>query len=136
MNDGIILHATSVPNLNPNYEMIDAQLTTEIFGFFTPTKTEIAINLAYLPIRTTARENAAWISEFNIIMYSSASTNSEHKTRKEKVKWMAKQARLHSPNNSYSAKIFDFMLEHYNQKTPWEEIRDALHEKYQIHQED
>ena len=116
--------------------MIDAQLTTEIFGFFAPTKPEIAIDLAYLPIRTTARENAAWISEFNIIMYSLASMNTEHKTKKGKVEWMAKQARLHLPNNSYSAKMFDFVLEQYNQKIPWEKTRDALHEKYQIRQED
>ena len=136
MNDGIIPPATSAPNLNPHYEMIDAQLTTEIFGFFAPTRPEIAIDLAYLPIRTTARENAAWISEFNIIMYSLASMNTEHKTKKEKVEWMAKQARLHLPNNSYSAKMFDFVLEQYYQKIPWEETRDALNEKYQIRQED
>ena len=32
--------------------------------------------------------------------------------------------------------MFDFVLMHYNQKTPWEVTRDELHEKYQIRQED
>jgi len=136
MNNGVIPPETSNPDLNPHYEMIDAQLTTEIFGFFAPTKPEIAMVLGYLPVRTTARDNAAWISEFNIIMYSLASIKTEHKTRKEKVIWMAKQARLHLPNNSYSAKMFDFVLEQYNQNILWEDARNALHEKYQIRQED
>ena len=136
MNNGVIPPETSNPDLNPHYEMIDAQLTTEIFGFFAPTKPEIAMALGYLPVRTTARDNAAWISEFNIIMYSLASMKTEHKTRKEKVIWMAKQARLHLPNDSYSAKMFDFVLEQYNQNILWEDVRNALHEKYQIRQED
>ena len=55
MIQGIIPPETSNPELNPYYEMIDAQLTTEIFGLFSPTKPEIALELAYLPIRTTAR---------------------------------------------------------------------------------
>jgi hypothetical protein len=136
MNNGVIPPETSNPDLNPHYEMIDAQLTTEIFGFFAPTKPEIAMALGYLPVRTTARDNAAWISEFNIIMYSLASIKTEHKTRKEKVIWMAKQARLHLPNDSYSAKMFDFVLEQYNQNILWEDARNALHQKYQIRQED
>jgi len=36
MYEGMIPPATSSPENNPNYEMIDAQLTTEIFGFFAP----------------------------------------------------------------------------------------------------
>lgn len=135
MNEGVLPPATSDPSLNPHYEMIDAQLTTEIFGLFAPSKPEVAIALGYLPVRTTARENAAWISEFNIIMYSLASMQTEHRSRKEKVLWMAKQARLHLPDDSYSAKMFDFVLAHYTKKTPWEQTRDELHEKYQIRQE-
>ena len=37
MNEGILPPETSDPLLNPFYEMIDAQLTTEIFGLFAPT---------------------------------------------------------------------------------------------------
>ena len=136
MHEGVVPPMTSDPELNPHYEMIDAQLTTEIFGFFAPTKPEVALSLGYLPVRTTARENAALISEFNIIMYALASTETDHTTRKEKIEWMAKKARRHLPDTTYSAKMFDFVLEKFNQKVPWEETRDALHEKYQIRQED
>ncbi|MCJ8270676.1 MAG: ADP-ribosylglycohydrolase family protein, partial [Psychrosphaera sp.] len=51
--------ATSDPALNEHFDMIDAQLTTEIFGFFAPARPDVALRLAYLPIRTTARDNAA-----------------------------------------------------------------------------
>jgi hypothetical protein len=54
-------------------DMIDAQLTTEIFGLFAPARTDIALKMAHLPIRTTARENAVWASEFYVAMYSLAS---------------------------------------------------------------
>ena len=136
MHEGIVPPATSDPKRNPHYEMIDAQLTTEIFGLFAPTKPQVALKLGALPIRTTARENAAWISEFNIIMYSLASQTTALNSIKEKILWMAKQARLQLPNDAYSAKMFDFVLEQYNQNLPWEKTRDALHEKYQIRQED
>ena len=44
--------------------MIDAQLTTEIFGFFSPARPDFAVEMAELPIQTTARFNAEWISKF------------------------------------------------------------------------
>jgi len=46
---------TSEPDNNRNYEMIDAQLTTEIFGFFAPTRPDVALKMAHLPIRVTAK---------------------------------------------------------------------------------
>jgi hypothetical protein len=66
MQEGKIPPETSDPDLNEHYEMIDAQLTTEIFGFYAPTKPKIALELAHLAVRTSARNNAAWIAEFNI----------------------------------------------------------------------
>jgi hypothetical protein len=136
MIEGIIPPETSNPELNPDYEMIDAQLTTEIFGLFAPGRPEIALKMAHLPVRTTARENAAWISEFYIIMYSLASSVDENLSMKEKVFWMADQARNHLPNASYSAKMYDFVKGKYQSGAKWEEARDALHEKYQVNQDD
>ena len=136
MNEGILPPETSDPKRNPYYEMIDAQLTTEIFGFFAPTKPKIALELGSLAVRTTARENAAWIAEFNIIMYALASKKSPHSRLKDKTMWMAQEARKHLPASSYAAKMYDFVLSYYQQQIPWEQTRDALHEKYQIRQED
>lgn len=136
MQEGKVPPETSDPALNPFYEMIDAQLTTEIFGLFAPTQPAIALEMAYLPIRTTARENAAWIAEFNVIMYALAAQPTEHANLKEKTQWMASQARQHLPNDSYAAKMYDFVVAQYHSGKKWEAARDGLHEKYQIRQED
>ena len=136
MIQGIIPPETSNPELNPYYEMIDAQLTTEIFGLFSPTKPEIALELAYLPIRTTARKNAALIAEFNIIMYSLASKNINDLSIQNRILQMAEKARFHLPNNTYPAKMFDFVYDNYKKGIAWESTRDELHNKYQVRQED
>ena len=136
MQEGIIPPDTSDPKNNPFYEMIDAQLTSEIFGLYSPGNPKTALSMAYLPIRTTAQENAAWIAEFYIIMHALASDPIKFKTLKEKTQWMAKKAREHLPNSSYAAKMYDFVLDHYKQNTKWEKTRDLLHEKYQINQDD
>ena len=48
---GDVPPATSDPDKNPDYEMIDAQLTTEIFGLFAPTRPDVALEMAHLPDR-------------------------------------------------------------------------------------
>ncbi len=136
MLEGVVPPETSNPDLNPDYEMIDAQLTTEIFGFFSPARPDVAINIAQLPIQTTARNDAQWISEFYVIMYSLASYVDTELSMKDQVFWMAEQARMRLPNDSYSAKMYEFILEKYNSAVTWEEARDALHEKYQVNQDD
>ena len=136
MQEGMVPPETSDPENNPDYEMIDAQLTTEIFGLFAPGNPEFALKMAHLPIRTTARENAAWIAEFYVIMYSLASQVDDELSMKEKLFWMAEEARLHLPEDSYSAKMYDFVKGKYESGVTWEEARDGLHEKYQVRQED
>ncbi len=139
MKEGMVPPATSLPEHNPHYEMIDAQLTTEIFGFFAPTRPDIAIQMAHLPIQTTARNDAEWISEFHIIMYALAPYVKIHhssKSTKEQTQWMAEQARKRLPNDSYSAKMYDYVKAQYQAGATWEQARDSLHEKYQVRQED
>ncbi len=136
MRAGLLPPATSAPANNPNYEMIDAQLTTEIFGLFAPGRPDIALDLAYLPIRTTARDNAAWISEFYVIMYSLAPVVQQDWTMAEQLDWMAGQARERLPADSYAAKMYDFVKAIKASGAPWEAARDSLHEKYQLRQED
>jgi hypothetical protein len=142
MIDGIVPPETSDPAISKDtiydnyYEMIDAQLTTEIFGFFSPARPDIALKMSYLPIRTTARENAAWISEFYVIMYSLASSVDEKLSRKEQVFWMADEARKRLPDNTYSAKMYDYVKDQYEHDVTWEEARDAVYERYQVNQMD
>ena len=94
------------------------------------------MDLSYLPIRTTARENAADIAEFYVIMHSLASKKTSHKTIKDKIFWMAKTARLHLSDKKYPAKMFDFVYEKYLNKIPWEDARDQLNSRYQIQNKD
>ena len=142
MLDGFVPPATSDPinttdSIYNNYfEMIDAQLTTEIFGFFAPTRPDVALEMANLPIQTTARKNAEWISEFYVIMYSLASYVDEDLSKKEQIIWMANEARKRLPNDSYSAKMFDFVKTRYDENIPWEQTRDEVYTRYQVNQED
>lgn len=142
MLNGAVPPETSDPNITKDsiydnyHEMIDAQLTTEIFGLFAPSRPDIALKMAELPIRTTARENAQWISEFYVIMYSLASEVDKTLTKKEQIVWMANKAREHLPNDSYAAKMYDFVKGKYDETIPWEQARDDLYERYQVNQED
>ena len=136
MREGMLPPETGDSLNNPHYEMIDAQLTTEIFGFFAPTRPDVALQMARLPIQNVARENAAWISEFNVVLYSLAPLADPDKSIKTNLGWMASEARKRLPEDSYSAKMFDFVKGKYESGATWEEARDALHEKYQIRQED
>ena len=136
MESGILPPATGHPDNNPDYEMIDAQLTTEIFGLFSPTRPDFALKMAHLPIYTTARENAAWIAKFYVIMHSLAAQSDADKTRQQQLMWMAKEARKSLPDHSYAAKMHDFVESMYVAQIPWETARDAIHERYQIQHAD
>jgi len=134
-DQGILPPATSEPANNPDFEMIDAQLTTEIFGLFAPARPDVALNMAHLPIRTTAKNNAEWISEFYVVMYSLASAVDENQSMKDQVFGMADQARAGMPGASFAAKMYDFIKASYENnadKSDWESTRDAVYQRYQI----
>ena len=77
MNKGYLPPDTGDPRFNEHYEMIDAQLTTEIFGLFAPGNPDVARDLASLPIQTVARNEAEDIAQFYVTMFSLASLNPE-----------------------------------------------------------
>ncbi len=135
MSDGVVPPMTSDPELNSNFNMIDAQLTTEIFGFYAPGHPEIAVDLAHLPIRTTAREEAAEISEFYVRLYALGAVPSDQ-SPKDRIFGMAEEARAKMDDAGYPAKMYDFVKSNYLEGKSWEETRDQLHLKYQINQED
>jgi hypothetical protein len=136
MKQGIAPPATSDPEQNPHFEMIDAQLTTEIFGLFSPTRPDIALQMAELPVQTTARYNAQWISEFYIIMHALAIQAKDSTSLKTKLVEMADEARLHLPDTSYAAKMYDFVKEKYNSGITWEQARDSVYQRYQVEEKD
>ena len=136
MINGTLPPETSSPKLNPHYEMIDAQLTTEVFGLYSPLNPEFALLMSSLPIRTVARENAEWISQFYIIMHSLSYFNKDEISVKEKINLLADEARKILPNDSYSAKMYDYVKEKYQSGITWEAARDSLNLRYQINQMD
>jgi len=136
MLEGILPPETSDPDKNRDYEMIDAQLTTEIFGLLAPGRPDIAIKMAYLPVRTTARKESAWISEFYVIMHSLASRTDRSSLLREQILWMADEARKRLPDDSYPAAMYDFVKMKYESGIPWEQTRDSVYYRYQVRQED
>ena len=127
---------TSNPKKNEFYNMIDAQLTTEIFGLYSPTRPDFSIKMSKLPIQTTARKEAQEISEFYVRMYSNASNSKKFNTIKEKILWLADESRLNLSNNLYPSKMYDFVKGMYESGFKWEETRDSIYQRYQVEQKD
>ena len=136
MERGILPPKTSDMNLNEHFEMIDAQLTTEIFGLYSPARKDIALKLSYLPIRTTARNNAAWISEFYVVMHSLASKVDTNMSLKNQIFWLSDESRKVLPKNSYSSKMYDYVKSKYESNITWEQARDSVYYRYQVQQKD
>ena len=134
MKEGLVPPFTSEPENNSHYTMIDAQLTTEIFGLFSPARPDIALQMAHLPIRTTAKYDAEWISEFYVTMHSLASAVPDSLLIEKKLVWLAKEARKRLPDSAYSAKMYDFIYASYTtnlDKNDWEKTREQVYQRYQ-----
>ena len=136
MLDGEVPPETSDPIKNPDFDMIDAQLTTEIFGFYSPGRPDFAVEMAELPIRTTARDNAEWISKFYVSMYSLAAIANPNLSIKENLLIIAEKSRNQLPNDSYASKMYDFVKSQYDDGLAWETIRDNVYVRYQVEQKD
>ncbi len=139
MAQGMLPPETSEPKNNTKYMMIDAQLTTEIFGLLAPVRSDVAIKIAQLPIRVSAKYDAQWISQFYITMHSLASKVDHSLTMQQQTQWLAKKARLILPEQSTSAKIYDFIINSYQvnpDKNNWEKTRDEIYQRYQLNNTD
>ena len=139
MEQGMLPPHTSEPENNNKYMMIDAQLTTEIFGVLAPTRADVALKIAHLPIRTSAKYDALWAAEFYVVMHSLAANVDQSLTMKQQTQWLAEQARLHLPVSSVVAKMYDFIKKSYDinpDKNNWEKTRDAVYVRYQIEKQD
>ena len=139
MQQGMLPPATSEPENNAKYMMIDAQLTTEIFGVLAPVRADVAMKISYLPIRVSAKGDAQWIAQFYITMHSLASKVDNTLSMKQQITWLAEQARAVLPEQSTPAKMYDFIYNAYQQnpdKNDWERTRDGVYQRYQIDNKD
>lgn len=136
MKVGVLPPETGNPKRNEHYDMIDAQLTTEIFGLFSPTRPDIALKIAELPIQTTARKEAEDIAKFYVSMYALVYATKPNSSMKEKTLWMSRKSREILPNDTYPAKMYDYTRLLYASGIPWEQTRDSLYYRYQVNQKD
>ncbi|MBN8576290.1 MAG: ADP-ribosylglycohydrolase family protein [Cytophagales bacterium] len=136
MRKGMLPSETGSEANNEHHAMIDAQLTTEIFGLFAPTRPDLALRMAHLPIRTTASESIASIPEFYVTMYALATVVDETLPMKEKTQQMASAARGRMDDNSTPAKMYDYVKSKYDSGLPWEQTRDSVYVRYQVKQLD
>jgi len=136
MLKGVVPPQTSAPSNNPHGDMIDAQLTTEIFGLLAPGRPGVALDLAYLPVRTAGDGDAVLAAEFYIVLHALAAERPRGAVTTEDVFNMAQVARRHLPEGSTPARMFDFIRGRYDAGFSWEETRDALYVRYQIEQRD
>ncbi len=117
-----------------NYSlMIDAQLTTEIFGAMCPGMPGRALEMADLPIRTTAHGHAALASQVYVIMYSLAPVAPRGMSTAEQTRWLYREARKFVPDGSKTADIMDFVLADYlanPDHNDWERTRDLCYTRY------
>jgi len=139
MKKGVLPPATSEPENNSKYMMIDAQLTTEIFGLLAPARLDIALKISDLPIRVAAKYDAQWISQFYVVMHSLASKVDKSLSMQQQTQWLADKARNMLPAQSTAAKMYDFIKRSYqqnNDKNNWEKTRDEVYQRYQVNQAD
>ena len=136
MNQGFLPPETSDPEFNEHFDMIDAQLTTEIFGLFSPVNYKYALKMSNLPIRTTSRGDAALISEFYVIIHSLASTINKSKPLDKELVRISDLASEILNKNSYSFKMYDYVKLKFKSGITWEQTRDSIYQRYQVNQKD
>ena len=132
---GLLPPATSEPENNEKYMMIDAQLTTEFFGLLALIRADVALKISELPIRTSAKYEAQWIAKFYVSIHSLASKVDKSLSLHQQMQWLAEQARMGLPEQSIQAKMYDFIKSSYQKnqhKNDWEHTLDQVYQRYQL----
>jgi hypothetical protein len=102
---------------------------------YAPGDPELALELAHLPIRVSARQEAAEIAEFYVILYSLIADTATLENLIEVIYSSSGMAREHLTEGEYPAAMYDFVYNSYKSGYPWELTRDSLHYKFQINRE-
>ena len=136
MLEGQLPPETAHPDNNPHGDMIDAQLTTEIFGLLAPGAPHVALDIAHYPIRTAGYGDAVLVSEFYVIMHALAAMEPRGQLPPERLNHIAIAARQYLPDDSVPAAMFDFVKRQHAAGLPWEATRDAIYQRYQVEQRD
>jgi|GEM_PF-575917 len=133
MDRGVLPPMTASLTANDQALMIDAQLTTELFGLMCPGMPDRALVLADPAIRTTSTGYAAHAAQFNVVLYALAPIAPATLPMDQRLRWMYDRARAFVPNTSKTADIADFVLADFlanPDKNNWERTRDAVYQRY------
>ncbi|QOL27291.1 ADP-ribosylglycohydrolase family protein [Thalassotalea sp. LPB0316] len=139
MQQGLLPPETSLAKNNRKSQMIDAQLTTEVFGLLSPTNVAIAKKISALPISVSASGEAAEIANYYVAMHALASAVDHAKPRAEQIESIALEARHQLSDELYPAKMFDAIWAHYKANPnidDWESTRDFVYHRYQLTEHD
>lgn len=134
MDRGVLPPATSIPSANSLYLRIDAQLTTEFFGIVAPGMPGYALELANLPITTTARGHAAHASQFFVVLHSLAAVRGASALNPKGIEQLIVDALAYIPETSKAADIVHLVLDDYlanPDPSNWERTRDLLAQTFQ-----
>ncbi len=132
---GMLPPATSLAPANRDRLMIDAQLTTEFFGALAPGAPAKALDMADLPIATTASGYAAHASQFYAVLYALAPLVPADLSGRDKVIWLVDHARDAIPDQSKAADVIDLCLQDFLENPDannWERTRDLVAQRYQV----
>ncbi len=135
MDRGVSPPSTALNPPNHFARMIDAQLTTEFFGALAPGMPARALEMADLPIRTTASSFSAHAAQFHVVLYSLAPLVDPSLPPREQLLWLTDQARRFLPDSSKTADIVDFVRADFVANPDiddWERTRDAVYDRYQL----
>ncbi|MFZ4573240.1 MAG: ADP-ribosylglycohydrolase family protein [Phycisphaerales bacterium] len=136
MGRGVLPPATGMGHANVDRLMIDAQLTTELFGAAYPGMPELALEAADLPIRTTAAGYAAHAAQFYVVLYALATEVDPALSGREKAIWLVEQGLSYIPESSKSADVIRFVLDDFlanPDPNNWELTRDRIDDRYRVH---
>jgi hypothetical protein len=136
MTRGVVPPGTGLACANEHRLEIDAQLTTEIFGTLAPGDPGRAMDLADLPIRTSAAGYAAHASQFFVVLYSLApQIPASVAPGRDRSLWLVTEGRKFIPDGSRAAEVIDFVKAEYLNNpdvTNWELTRDRMWERYKL----
>ena len=135
MRRGVVPPGTSLPAANRDRLAIDAQLTTELFGALAPGMPREALQMAEIPITTTARSHAAHSAQTFMLLYCLASQADPTLAPREQILWLVAEARRYLPETSKAADIVDVVVADYlanPDPDDWERTRDLVYSRYQL----
>lgn len=114
--------------------MIDAQLTTEIFGLLAPGALDVALDIAHYSIRTAGYGDAVLVSEFYVITRALAAMEPRGQLSPERINLMPITARQYPPDGSVPEAMFDLVRRQHEASLPCEATRDMIYKRYQVEQ--